>query len=259
LVYYFFRFGININDEFRENKFADALTLLLNYEKNKIEFIKNMIQNNEVLNNKEILWLFVFLQRLQRFQFEDEFLIFEPAYENALNLLERHINGLVNEEFVKQSIQDNKLFSQDKIKFFLDLLKRFKIQIENKFCLELTIQNDKILTNREKSYLLNNIKEKKIFNKNNSKQQCKFCENIIYNIESYEYCIRKYLKNHFNDWTSGVRFIDRIIQICQEATFKPNLVIEWIPFKYFDNINYKTSGGYASIFTACMIYNLYCK
>ncbi|CAG8556974.1 17811_t:CDS:2, partial [Cetraspora pellucida] len=63
-------------------------------------------------------------------------------------------------------------------------------------------------------------------------------------------CIRLHLESNFNNWTSSNVFIDQLIQVCQARNPRPNTIIEWVPFEKFKNVEYKTKGGFGSIYTA---------
>ncbi|RHZ84432.1 hypothetical protein Glove_82g76 [Diversispora epigaea] len=87
-------------------------------------------------------------------------------------------------------------------------------------------------------------------NNSEEKQQCNNCQNWHQAIQYCEYCIRKYLENNFGNWTSGNNEIDKLIQECQKKTLAPFAVIEWISYDQFENIEYLTEGGCASIYKA---------
>ncbi|RHZ80442.1 hypothetical protein Glove_136g101 [Diversispora epigaea] len=65
-------------------------------------------------------------------------------------------------------------------------------------------------------------------------------------IQYCEFCIRKYLENNFENWTYGNNEIDKLIQECQQKTIEPNIVIEWIGYDQFVNIEYLAEGIYAA-------------
>ncbi|RHZ89765.1 hypothetical protein Glove_11g29 [Diversispora epigaea] len=110
------------------------------------------------------------------------------------------------------------------------------------------------LTENEKNFLLNELqrvwdRHRVRFN-STDKLQCKFCQNWHLAIRYCESCIRKYLENNFGNWTSGNDEIDKLIKECQKKTVSPRNVIEWISYDQFENIEYLTEGGYATIYTA---------
>ncbi|CAG8746606.1 11842_t:CDS:2 [Gigaspora margarita] len=94
------------------------------------------------------------------------------------------------------------------------------------------IQNDETLTQEEKGLLVNSFHER----------QCEFCKNFTDNFKYCEHCIQNYLRENFCNWTSEDESIDELIQLCQQKTLRPNSVIEWISFKQFKNVIYRTSG-----------------
>src|SRR5581483_4568264 len=58
-----------------------------------------------------------------------------------------------------------------------------------------------------------------------------------------------YLKANFSNWTSGNDDIDNLIRECQMETFHTP-VVEWIPYKNLQNIEYLTKGEFSGIYTA---------
>ncbi|RIB29777.1 hypothetical protein C2G38_2154410 [Gigaspora rosea] len=62
--------------------------------------------------------------------------------------------------------------------------------------------------------------------------------------------INQYLKKNFNNWTSNNEFIDQVIRNCQIVTLNPDTIVEWIPFENFKDVNFKTKGGFGSIYIA---------
>src|SRR4051812_10622967 len=68
-------------------------------------------------------------------------------------------------------------------------------------------ENDSSLTENEKNFLLSELKKlyDKIRISDNvvEKQQCNNCQNWHQATLYCEFCIRKYLENNFENWTSG--------------------------------------------------------
>ena len=63
-------------------------------------------------------------------------------------------------------------------------------------------------------------------------------------------CNAKRFKKNFENWTSGNKNIDELIQHSQlNATYYGNC-LEWVPFEKFQNITYITSGGFSKIYLA---------
>ncbi|RHZ89742.1 hypothetical protein Glove_11g68 [Diversispora epigaea] len=116
------------------------------------------------------------------------------------------------------------------------------------------IQNDSSLTQLEKVFLFFELQKTydslRIGNNSVEKQQCNNCQNWHQATQYCEFCIRKYLENNFENWTSGNNEIDKLIQECQQKTVSPDCVIEWISYNQFENIEYLTKGGCATVYTA---------
>ncbi|RHZ82815.1 hypothetical protein Glove_103g216 [Diversispora epigaea] len=116
------------------------------------------------------------------------------------------------------------------------------------------IKNDSSLTNDEKKFLLDELLKiydfYKIGDNSVEKQRCDNCQNWYQATQYCEFCIRKYLKNNFRNWTSGNEEIDKLIQECQQKTVSPQCVIEWINYYQFEDIEHLTEGGCATIYTA---------
>ncbi|RHZ90291.1 hypothetical protein Glove_1g22 [Diversispora epigaea] len=129
----------------------------------------------------------------------------------------------------------------------------YKTTVEQKYRKNM-IQNDSSLTQLEKDFLF--IELQKVYDPlrvgNNAaeKRQCNNCQNWHQATQYCEFCIRKYLENNFENWTSGNNEIDKLIQECQQKTVAPRSVIEWISYNQFENIEYLTEGGCATIYTA---------
>jgi hypothetical protein len=65
-----------------------------------------------------------------------------------------------------------------------------------------------------------------------------------------ELCVRSYLKNNFSNWTSGNNDVDCLIQECQMKSFRPDKIIEWIPYSNLQDIKYIAKGGCSEIYSA---------
>ncbi|RHZ84397.1 hypothetical protein Glove_82g66 [Diversispora epigaea] len=116
------------------------------------------------------------------------------------------------------------------------------------------IKNDTSLTELEKNFLIDELQKTydslKIGDNSAKKQQCNDCQNWHQATQYCEFCIRKYLENNFGNWTSGNNEIDKLIQECQQKIVAPDAIIEWISYDQFENIEYLTEGGCASIYKA---------
>ncbi|CAB4427267.1 unnamed protein product [Rhizophagus irregularis] len=117
-----------------------------------------------------------------------------------------------------------------------------------------TILSDNSLTEEEKTEAirLNNksYDRTKIIHNDGTRRVCENCNQKCLATLYCEYCVRNYLKSNFSNWTSGNNIIDNLIKNCQIETFRPNLIIEWIPFNNLENIKYLTKGGFSEIYTA---------
>ena len=140
-----------------------------------------------------------------------------------------------------------------KITFSLDI-NIHKTITEQEEYLKNMFENDSSLTENEKNFLFNELKDAydrlRIRNNSVEKQQCNNCQNWHQATQYCEFCIRKYLENNFENWTSGNNEIDKLIQECQQKTVSPRSVIEWISYNQFENIEYFTEGGCATVYTA---------
>ncbi|CAG8454450.1 455_t:CDS:2, partial [Gigaspora rosea] len=61
-----------------------------------------------------------------------------------------------------------------------------------------------------------------------------------------------HLKNNIHNWTSGNEFLDDLIQSSQMRSTL-DTIIEWVPIDHFEEIEFKSKGGFGSIFTATWI------
>ncbi|CAG8758921.1 800_t:CDS:2 [Cetraspora pellucida] len=119
---------------------------------------------------------------------------------------------------------------------------------------ECAINKYKFLTQSEKDYIIFQfsilVDKVNISNKKTEQRECEICQNWTYAQQYCDYCIRNYLTDHFNNWSSGNIEIDELIRECQLNTQRPDYVVEWIPYKNFSDIKYKTKGGCSSIYNA---------
>src|SRR3989337_2341148 len=90
----------------------------------------------------------------------------------------------------------------------------------------------------------------KILHSEGTKRICENCNEECLATLYCEYCIRNHLKINFSNWTSGNDSIDDLIQKCQIETFRPDYIVEWIPYKNLQNIKYLTKGGCSEIYSA---------
>ncbi|RHZ80393.1 hypothetical protein Glove_136g68 [Diversispora epigaea] len=141
----------------------------------------------------------------------------------------------------------------DKTYFSLDINIYKTITEQEKYRKDF-IDNDSSLTENEKKFLLDELQKTydtfRIVDNSVEKQHCNNCQNWHQATQYCEFCVRKYLKNDFGNWTSGNNEIDKLIQECQKKTIAPDIVIEWIEYDQFMNIEHLTEGGCATIYTA---------
>ena len=117
-----------------------------------------------------------------------------------------------------------------------------------------TILADESLTKDEKTEAIRTINKSydrdKVFYNSGTRRLCETCNQECLATLYCEYCVRNYLKANFSNWTSGNNDIDNLIKKCQKESLMPSNIIEWIPYKNFENIKYLTRGGFAEIYTA---------
>ena len=81
-------------------------------------------------------------------------------------------------------------------------------------------------------------------------RECDKCQTTRYSDKFCERCISLHLRSLFNTWTSGNEIIDDFIHQCQLLSSLPTLILEWIPFDQFKDVEKLTEGGFSSIYTA---------
>ncbi|KAF0513773.1 kinase-like domain-containing protein [Gigaspora margarita] len=241
-----------------ESLHKKALNILHPYINGMIdkELIEHSIQNDKSLNQPEKILFLDLVQRAQDIiEKSNDWIYATYAIQNDefLNQYEKIFALAILE---KTYIEDQKrveVLCQAciRINFLLDSNTYNTAEEKERFKREI-IQNDETLTQEEKDLLFNSFHDK-------NERQCEFCKNFTDNFEYCEHCIQNYLRENFCNWTSEDVSIDELIQLCQQKTLRPNSVIEWISFKQFKNVIYRTSGGFASIYTAYITYNPYHK
>ncbi|GBC08878.1 hypothetical protein RclHR1_08450006 [Rhizophagus clarus] len=117
-----------------------------------------------------------------------------------------------------------------------------------------TILTDESLTENEKNEAIILITkaydaDKITFNEGMTRI-CEICNQKCLATLYCEHSVRNYLKANFLNWTSGNENIDNLIQECQINTFKPNRIVEWVPYNNLKNIKYLAKGGFSEIYTA---------
>src|ERR1043165_4795526 len=63
-------------------------------------------------------------------------------------------------------------------------------------------------------------------------------------------CNSKHFRQDFNKWTSGNKEIDEFIQKFQLNATSGDKILEWIPYKNFDNVKYLAKGGFGTVYKA---------
>ena len=134
--------------------------------------------------------------------------------------------------------------------FNINLTKRYEFQKQ-------TILDDGSLTIDEKTEAINILTKdydyNKILRNEGTKRLCENCSLECLATLFCEHCVRTYLKNNFSNWTSRNNYIDDLIQKCQMELFRPDCIIEWIPYNKLQNIKYMTKGGCSEIYSAIWI------
>ena len=114
--------------------------------------------------------------------------------------------------------------------------------------------NNDSLNENEKLYLFSKLQtyqEKfNLTNQAGERRKCEDCQNWTYAIDFCDHCIRNYLRKNFVNWTSGNEKIDKAIQEAQKNVICPFQIVEWIPYENFENVQYLTVGGFATIYKA---------
>jgi hypothetical protein len=105
----------------------------------------------------------------------------------------------------------------------------------------LTISYDESLTIDEKYEAIKIITRdhdhsKILFNRG-TKRLCENCSLECLATLYCEHCVRTYLKKKFSNWTSGNIYVDYLIRKCQIKSFRPDNIIEWIPYNDLQILN----------------------
>jgi hypothetical protein len=90
----------------------------------------------------------------------------------------------------------------------------------------------------------------KVLHNEGTKVVCEICNKKRLATLYCEYCIRNYLKKNFSNWTSGNGDVDDLIQKYQIGSFRPDNIVEWIPYNNLQHIEHLTKGGFSEIYTA---------
>src|SRR5437763_1494371 len=122
--------------------------------------------------------------------------------------------------------------------------------------LSLVTETNKLLENEKefcKERYIYEFELSKAIHKSGEPKECDKCKLTRYSEKYCENCISLYLQELFNTWTSGNDIIDNFIQECQKLSSLPKYIMEWVPFDQFKDVEYLTSGGFGSIYTATWI------
>ncbi|CAG8666803.1 13038_t:CDS:2, partial [Ambispora gerdemannii] len=103
---------------------------------------------------------------------------------------------------------------------------------------------------RAKFLILMNKDKENLIRVKGSTYPCKVCNKSGYTMLNCEHCMRSCLKRKFSNWTSGNKIIDETIQEAQITLPTPRGFVEWIPYSDFEQVTYKTRGGFGEIYTA---------
>ncbi|CAB4416168.1 unnamed protein product [Rhizophagus irregularis] len=154
----------------------------------------------------------------------------------------------IRNEFVIAAIQRADALTDSYIRN--DITKRYEF-------LKQTILDDESLTKDEKwkaiEIITKDIDYDKVKTNKGTKRLCENCALECLATLYCEHCVRTYLKNNFSNWTSGNGDIDNLVQECQMETFRPDNIIEWIPYNNLQDIKYITKGGCSEIYSAYWI------
>src|SRR5947207_1696416 len=63
-------------------------------------------------------------------------------------------------------------------------------------------------------------------------------------------CNAKRFRENFENWTSGNKDIDELIQYSQINATYPFNCLEWVPFEKFQDVTYIAKGGFGKIYSA---------
>ena len=79
---------------------------------------------------------------------------------------------------------------------------------------------------------------------------CKKCEQPKTHYSYCRSCISKYFQQNFKNWTSGNHDIDELIQSAQLKARSDMVVLEWIEYDMFENVEYLAKGGFGTVHKA---------
>ncbi|RIA88668.1 kinase-like domain-containing protein [Glomus cerebriforme] len=123
------------------------------------------------------------------------------------------------------------------------------------------IRNDESLTQDEKVECIRRFDGDydyfKVVQNDGTKRLCENCQERCLATLYCEVCVRKYLISKFSNWTSGSKIIDDLLQKCQRESLIPYMIVEWIPYDSFQNLEFLAKGGCSDIYIADWIDGCY--
>lgn len=63
-------------------------------------------------------------------------------------------------------------------------------------------------------------------------------------------CYPAHWQDNFQNWTSGLSDLDKLIQASQTSAAQDYQLIEWIEYSNFHDIEYIANGGFGSVYSA---------
>ncbi|RIA90963.1 kinase-like domain-containing protein [Glomus cerebriforme] len=123
----------------------------------------------------------------------------------------------------------------------------WKLVDDHKYQLHVTIDSTTKLedsTDKEVVYMSDLKKRKKVYG------ICKECNEPGTGEKWCRPCNSKRFKKNFENWTSGNKDIDELIQHSQINAVYSAKCLEWIPFENFECVTYVSRGGFGKIYSA---------
>ncbi|UZO17831.1 uncharacterized protein OCT59_009167 [Rhizophagus irregularis] len=106
------------------------------------------------------------------------------------------------------------------------------------------------LTEEQKSLIDKLITDKELKERYIKYGLCNFCKQPETNIGYCRACNSQRFKQNFKNWTSGNHDVDEFIQKVQLKATKDTLIIEWIEYDNFKDVEYLAKGGFGATFKA---------
>src|SRR5581483_6622547 len=83
-----------------------------------------------------------------------------------------------------------------------------------------------------------------------SGSRCSLCNEEKVDLHWCRSCNAKHFQEDFKNWTSGNVNIDKFIQESQLLADNDSDVLEWVPYKRFEDIKYIDKGGFGKVYKA---------